>query len=79
MCFPERPCRRPRLNRAASLPGIRRINLSVVTRQEAAIRLYESLGFRWYGTEQEVFSRAGQYFDEHLMTLSLSSVEHRRI
>ena len=68
---------RAALNRAASLPGIRRVNLSVVAQQEAAVRLYQLLGFRLYGTEQEAFSRGGQFYDEHLMTLSLSSNEHR--
>jgi ribosomal protein S18 acetylase RimI-like enzyme len=60
------------LNRAAKLPGIRRINLTVVTQQIAAIHLYESIGFRIYGTEQETFSRTGRFYDEHLMTLDLS-------
>ena len=68
---------RAALNRAASLPDVRRINLSVVAQQEAAVRLYQSLGFRLYGTEQEVFSRAGQFYDEHLMTLSLPADGHR--
>jgi ribosomal protein S18 acetylase RimI-like enzyme len=60
------------LSRAAKLPGIRRINLTVVTQQIAAIHLYESIGFRIYGTEQETFSRTGRFYDEHLMTLDLS-------
>ena len=64
---------RAALNRAANTPGVRRINLTVVTQQHAAIRLYESFGFRVYGTEQETFSRDGQFYDEHLMTLGLIS------
>lgn len=76
------PCRRAgggralvrmALVRAATSPGIRRVNLSVVSQQEAAIRLYQSLGFRIYGTEQEAFSSGGQFHDEHLMTLELNS------
>jgi ribosomal protein S18 acetylase RimI-like enzyme len=66
---------RAALDRAASLPGISRINLSVVTEQAAAIRLYQSLGFRTYGTEQETFSRAGRFYDEHLMTLAIGLPE----
>jgi ribosomal protein S18 acetylase RimI-like enzyme len=62
---------RQALNRAANLLGARRVNLTVVTHQEAAIRLYQSLGFRIYGTEQETFSRDGCFYDEHLMTLEL--------
>jgi RimJ/RimL family protein N-acetyltransferase len=60
------------LNRATKLPGIGRINLTVVTQQIAAIYLYQSIGFRIYGTEQEAFSRSGHFYDEHLMTLDLS-------
>ncbi|MEP0983953.1 GNAT family N-acetyltransferase [Leptolyngbya sp. FACHB-17] len=59
------------LSWAANTPGIRRVNLTVVTQQEGAIRLYQSFGFRIYGTEQETFSRDGQFYDEYLMTLEL--------
>ena len=61
------------LSWAANVQSIRRINLTVVTEQEAAICLYQSFGFRIYGTEQETFSRAGRFYDEHLMTLELNS------
>ncbi len=56
---------------AAEHPGVRRINLTVVTGQSAAIGLYKSLGFRIYGTEPEAFSKNGRFYDEHLMTLEL--------
>lgn len=56
------------LRRAATLPGLRRVNLSVVVQQEAAVRLYRSLGFCHCGTEPEAFSRDGRFYDEHLMT-----------
>ena len=65
------------LDRAASTPGIRRVNLSVVAQQEVAIRLYRSIGFRIYGTEPEAFSRDGQFYDEHLMTLELTQPRER--
>lgn len=64
---------REALRWAGNVAGVRRVNLTVVTRQAAAIRLYQSLGFRTYGTERETFSAGGQFFDEHLMTLSLRS------
>ncbi len=64
---------REALSRATNTPGIRRVNLTVVTQQEMAIRLYHSFGFRIYGTEQETFSRDGQFYDEYLMTLELNS------
>lgn len=68
---------REALDRAANLSELRRINLSVVVQQEAAVGLYRSLGFRIYGTEQETFSREGRFYDEHLMTLSLVPDERR--
>lgn len=68
---------REALDRATNTPGIRRVNLTVVTKQEVAIRLYQSFGFRIYGTEEETFSRDGQFYDEHLMTLKLNSDNDR--
>jgi len=61
------------LNRAVHTSGLKRINLTVATQQEAAIHLYQSLGFRIYGTEEETFSNGGNFYDEHLMTLELVS------
>ncbi|MCU0533130.1 MAG: GNAT family N-acetyltransferase [Hydrococcus sp. Prado102] len=59
------------LSWVANKQNIRRINLTVVTEQEAAIRLYQSFGFRIYGTEQETFLKNGRFWNEHLMTLEL--------
>ena len=64
---------REALRQAANTPGIRRVNLTVVTQQEMAIRLYQLFGFRIYDPEQETFSRDGQFYDEYLMTLELSN------
>ena len=61
------------LERARRDPGLRRIHLTVVTAQDAAIQLYKSLGFRIYGTEHEAFSNQGQFYDEHLMELLLQT------
>ena len=69
---------RAALDRAANTPGLRRIHLSVVTGQAAAIALYHSLGFRIDGTEPETFSKDGQFYDEHLMSLALASDNERR-
>ncbi|MFD0893681.1 GNAT family N-acetyltransferase [Luteolibacter ambystomatis] len=60
------------LERAKSDPGLRRVNLAVVTAQKPARHLYESFGFQTSGTELEAFSNAGVYYDEHLMTLDLT-------
>ncbi|MDA3832183.1 MAG: GNAT family protein [Spirochaetales bacterium] len=56
------------LNESHKDPTIRRINLTVVSDQSKAIRLYESLGFVECGTDYEAFSARGQFFDEILMT-----------
>jgi len=53
--------------------SLRRIHLTVVTVQAAAIHLYKSLGFCIYGTEHEAFSNQGQFYDEHLMELPLQA------
>jgi RimJ/RimL family protein N-acetyltransferase len=50
---------------------LRRLELSVVTTQSAALSLYESAGFRKCGTLREAFAKNGQFFDESLMELSL--------
>jgi ribosomal protein S18 acetylase RimI-like enzyme len=57
------------LERARRDIGLRRIHLTVVTAQDAAIQLYKSLGFCIYGTEHEAFSNQGQFYDEYLMEL----------
>jgi RimJ/RimL family protein N-acetyltransferase len=54
-------------------PGLRRIHLTVVTAQDAAIQLYKSLGFCIYGTEHEAFYNQGQFYDEYLMELLLQA------
>lgn len=59
------------LDRARSDGRLRRVNLTVVSQQQAAVRLYESLGFRAYGVEEETFSSGGRFYDEILMTLPL--------
>ncbi len=61
------------LARARRDTGLRRIHLTVVTIQDAAIQLYKSLGFCIYGTEHEAFSNQGQFYDEHLMELLLQA------
>lgn len=70
---------REALRWTAIISSIRRVNLTVVTQQEMAIRLYQSFGFHVYGIEQETFSRDGQFYDEYLMTLELSSDNDRNV
>ncbi|WP_299410852.1 GNAT family N-acetyltransferase [Acaryochloris sp. IP29b_bin.148] len=61
------------LHQAVRTPDLRRVNLTVVTQQVIAIQLYQSFGFHIYGTEQEAFFKGDQFYDEHLMTLSLNA------
>ncbi|WP_079912735.1 GNAT family N-acetyltransferase [Paenibacillus sp. 32352] len=54
--------------RAKKLEGLTQINLGVITFNEAAKRMYESLGFKSYGIEVKSMKHVGKYFDEELMT-----------
>lgn len=59
------------LRRRAEEPGLRQVLLSVATRQEAAMRLYRSVGFVTYGREAGALRQGGEYLDEELMILEL--------
>jgi ribosomal protein S18 acetylase RimI-like enzyme len=61
----------------AASRNFRKVNLAVVTEQEPAIQLYESLGFRIYGLERATFSRDGRTYDEYLMTRELPRGSHQ--
>jgi len=50
---------------------LEQIHLTVVSTNEAAKRLYTSLGFEVYGVEPHALKFGGQYFDEDLMVLKL--------
>jgi ribosomal protein S18 acetylase RimI-like enzyme len=49
------------------------IQLSVVTDNEQARRLYASLGFVEYGIEKNALKQDGRYYDELLMAKDLRS------
>lgn len=51
---------------------LEQLNLAVVTTNQAAIRLYLSLGFEIYGTVPRALKQDGRYWDEHLMVLHLA-------
>ena len=74
------------IEHARELPGITQVTLSVSETAEAARRLYESLGFRVWGTEPQALQHAGRTVSEHHMVLMLadssaarspSATEHR--
>jgi ribosomal protein S18 acetylase RimI-like enzyme len=52
---------------------VEQVQLSVVSTNQPAIRLYQTLGFRQYGLEKNALKHNGKYSDEILMSLDLSS------
>jgi len=58
---------------ARSVPGIRQVNVSVTAGNAAAVRLYESLGFRRYGLEPAALLVAGELHDELHLTLPVAA------
>ena len=54
------------------------IQLTVVSGNEPARRLYDSLGFTEYGIEKNSLKQDGHYWDEVLMVKPLSPPEARR-
>jgi ribosomal protein S18 acetylase RimI-like enzyme len=58
------------LERIKACPGVEQVALTVVCRQEAAIALYRSLGFKTYGLEPRGLKIGDTYFDiEHMVLL----------
>ncbi|MFM0306219.1 GNAT family protein [Paraburkholderia sp. RL17-383-BIF-A] len=57
------------LRRASRMDGLRQIQLLVGSRNEAARKLYESLGFRKYGCEVGALNVGGVFHDADLMAL----------
>jgi ribosomal protein S18 acetylase RimI-like enzyme len=57
------------LERAAGIPGIEQISLSVATTRDAAQRLYRSLGFAPFGCERHALKIGERYIDEEHMVL----------
>jgi RimJ/RimL family protein N-acetyltransferase len=55
------------LERAAQVEGLRQIQLIVNSQNEAARKLYESLGFRKYGCEIDALNVNGVFHDADLM------------
>lgn len=60
------------ITRAAQLPSLEILNLSVVSSNTPAKRLYEQLGFSHYGTERNAMKLEDGYLDEDFMSLDLN-------
>jgi ribosomal protein S18 acetylase RimI-like enzyme len=53
--------------------NVEQVQLSVVSDNQPALRLYQALGFRQYGLEKNALKHYGTYSDEILMSLDLTS------
>jgi RimJ/RimL family protein N-acetyltransferase len=56
---------------ARATPGLRKVQLSVITTQPAARQLYRSLGFQPFGIDPGALQVDGEYLDEEYMYLPL--------
>jgi len=56
------------LERWASKHKLRRIELTVVTRNKAGLSLYKKMGFEIEGTKRDALFIDGQYLDEYYMS-----------
>lgn len=59
------------VEQAKQCDGLERINLTVISNNDAAKNLYRSTGFNVYGTECNALKVGGHYWDEDLMVLIL--------
>ncbi len=59
------------IDKARNCEGLEQINLTVVSDNETAKKLYKSVGFKIYGVERKALKFNDQYFDEDLMVLEL--------
>jgi ribosomal protein S18 acetylase RimI-like enzyme len=59
------------IERVRTYPKIKKLNLSVMTTQQEAKRLYVSLGFETYGFEKQALKLGDTYFDSEDMVLFL--------
>ncbi|GGA38759.1 GNAT family N-acetyltransferase [Psychrobacillus lasiicapitis] len=59
------------IDKAKSIKEIEKINLSVVSTNEKAKKLYSQLEFKVFGVEEKALKVADTYYDEDHMVLSL--------
>ncbi len=57
------------IERAKTYPNVKKLNLSVMTTQQAAKKLYTSLGFEVYGLERKALKLGEDYIDAEDMVL----------
>lgn len=61
------------LKLARDIQGIEELLLTVVTENQAANKLYDTLGFKQYGVEENALKIGNSYYSERLMRLVLNS------
>ncbi len=66
---------RASLDRAAALPGLEQITLTVTASNEHAVSLYRSLGFIVYGMYERAIKVEGRYYAKAQMVLYLRDAE----
>jgi RimJ/RimL family protein N-acetyltransferase len=59
------------INKAKTIEGIEKLNLSVVSTNEAAKNLYTQLGFKVFGVEEKAIKLKDKYYDDNHMVLFL--------
>jgi len=59
------------VTKAKQCEGLEQINLTVISNNTAAKRLYETIGFVTYGTERNALKSGSQYWDEDFMAIRL--------
>lgn len=64
------------LARAERISELEQIHLAVVTTNQGAYRLYQSMGFVTYGTDSKVLKIGCQTFDEYLMVKHMRRATH---
>lgn len=57
------------INKAKTIEGIEKLNLTVVSTNEPAKKLYTQLGFKVFGVEEKALKVGDTYYDENLMVL----------
>jgi ribosomal protein S18 acetylase RimI-like enzyme len=60
------------LERGAALDGVQQVLLSVTATQDAALRLYRSVGFTSFGLEPRALKIGDRFIDEEYMFLRVS-------
>jgi ribosomal protein S18 acetylase RimI-like enzyme len=64
---------------ARSMDGLEQLNLTVVSTNDAAKKLYTSMGFEIFGLERNALKYEGQHYDEELMVLKLQYLDRMNV